>query len=367
MSDKMKTYCDKIVGEVSAYFAKWGQSGEIDLHEAMSEITVLTASRCLLGDEIRETLHDRFAALYKHLNDGMTHLTVFWPYAPIKAHQNRDAARKEIVELFANIIQKRRRDQQAKPEEEVPVDFLQLLIDSKYVTGALLTDDEISGLLLAALFAGQHTSSITTTWMGLRMIDAGPKMVPGSNGQDIPFMQALRDEQKQVLAASRDCAVTVEALDDMKLLHSTMKETLRLYSPLVLLMRKVTKQLTYKRESDGSTFVVPAGDILLACPPVSHRLPEVFKNPIAFDPHRFMAPRNEGAGKFEFSPFGGGRHNCLGEQFAFLQIKTIWSTLVRTFDFQLVDPVPPIDYSAIVAGPKGSCKVRYTRLPQPVC
>lgn len=69
-SEKMLTYIDKIVSEVNTYFAAWGQSGEVDLHEVLSELTILTASRCLLGDEIRETLQVRFAELYKHLNDG---------------------------------------------------------------------------------------------------------------------------------------------------------------------------------------------------------------------------------------------------------------------------------------------------------
>ena len=353
----MKQYGDKVVGEVNAYFSKWGASGEIDLHEALSEITVLTASRCLLGDEIRETLHDKVAALYKHLNDGMTPITVFWPYAPTQAHKLRDAARAEIVSIFGKVIRQRRAEQSAPGAnaDDRPFDFLQMMIDSEYRDGTRPTDDEISGLLLAALFAGQHTSAITTTWMGLRIIDAGAALLP-----------ALRAEQKQVLG---ECGgvMTFDAIEKMELMHATMKETLRVYPPLVMLMRKVLTQLEYKRESDGQHFVVPAGDILVACPPVAHRLPSVFANPDKFDPFRFMAPRNEASGPFEFSPFGGGRHQCLGERFAFLQIKAIWSALVRNFDFELIDGVPAVDYSAIVAGPKGACRVRYTRLPKPVC
>ena len=36
--------------------------------------------------------------------------------------------------------------------------------------GRALTDDEITGLLIATLFAGQHTSSITSAWTGYFMI-----------------------------------------------------------------------------------------------------------------------------------------------------------------------------------------------------
>lgn len=113
---------------------------------------------------------------------------------------------------------------------DLPTDFLQMLIDSTYRDGTQLQDEEITGLLLAALFAGQHTSSITSTWMGLRIIDAGDKLIA-----------ELRAEQKHVLGqgSAHGGALTVEALEEMQLLHASMKETLRLYSPLVLLMRKV--------------------------------------------------------------------------------------------------------------------------------
>jgi sterol 14-demethylase len=357
-SDKMKAYSGKIVMEVENYFSKWGQTGQVDLHEVLSEVTILTASRCLLGDEIRERLHTEFAELYKHLNDGMTPITVFFPYAPIKAHKDRDSARAQIVKLFSEVIQARRVIQQ-DPAAVRPIDFLQMLIDAEYRDGGRLNDDEICGLLLAALFAGQHTSSITSTWMGLCLINLGAKL-----------MGDLRSEQKDVLGRSAGGQVTVEALEEMQLMHAVMKETLRLYSPLIMLMRKVKQPLEYTRESDGQTFVVPEGDIIISSPPVSHRLPEVFSDPETFDPYRFesgFSKRNEGAGKYQFSPFGGGRHTCLGERFAFLQIKTIWSVLVRNFNFELVDGVPPIDFTAIVAGPKGACRVKYTRLPKPIC
>ena len=36
--------------------------------------------------------------------------------------------------------------------------------------GRQLTEEEITGLLIAVLFAGQHTSSITSSWTGLFML-----------------------------------------------------------------------------------------------------------------------------------------------------------------------------------------------------
>lgn len=49
-----------------------------------------------------------------------------------------------------------------------------------------------------------------------------------------------------------------------------------------------------------------------------------------------------------------------GQNFAYLQIKTIWSVLLRNFEFELLDPVPEPNYTSMVIMPK-ACRVRYRR------
>jgi sterol 14-demethylase len=49
-----------------------------------------------------------------------------------------------------------------------------------------------------------------------------------------------------------------------------------------------------------------------------------------------------------------------GQNFAYLQIKTLWSVMLRNFEFELLDPVPEPDYTSMVIGPK-ACRVRYRR------
>ena len=70
---------------------------------------------------------------------------------------------------------------------------------------------------------------------------------------------------------------------------------------------------------------------------------------------RFLAPRDEDkATPYGFIGFGGGRHGCLGSNFAYLQIKAIWSVLLRNFEFELIDPVPAPDHHSMVIRP---CRV----------
>jgi sterol 14-demethylase len=95
----------------------------------------------------------------------MLPISVLFPNLPIPAHKQRNKARKELASIFAKIIQNRRAS--GKREE----DMLQAFIDSKYrATGRFLADHEITGLLIAALFAGQHTSSITSIWTGAYLL-----------------------------------------------------------------------------------------------------------------------------------------------------------------------------------------------------
>jgi len=299
----------------------------------------MTASRCLLGEEIRETMHAEVAKLYHTLEQGMTPLTFFFPNFPIEVHRARDKARNEMVKKFSAVINKRKETGQSKE------DFLQALLDAKYTDGSAPTAEQIGGLLLACLFAGQHTSSITSSWTGF-LIMKHPELIP-----------RLEKEQEEALATSGG-KVTLESLSRMTLLQNCVKETLRLYPPLIFLMRKCKKAIEYKN------YIIPEGEIIVSIPPIGHRLPNLYKDPNKFDPDRWT--RGEGEGKFDYIAFGAGRHACLGQHFGILQITTIWSVLLRNFDFQMLDPFPEVDYTSMVAGPKGRCRIRYKRKTKPI-
>jgi sterol 14-demethylase len=66
-----------------------------------------------------------------------------------------------------------------------------VILDARYRDGSEVSTDEIVGLLLAALFAGQHTSNITGTWMGLEILRADKNLIP-----------RILKEQEDVLAES---------------------------------------------------------------------------------------------------------------------------------------------------------------------
>ena len=338
-SERLRTYVGMMVKEANAFFEKWGDEGEVDLLDSLSELIVLTASRCLLGREIRENLFSEVTALVHDLDKGMVPLSVFFPYAPIEAHRKRDAARKKLALIFDKVIQARRESGSLEP------DVLQTFIDARYKDGSKLTNDQVLGMLIAVLFAGQHTSSITSTWTGLLAIANKERAMP-----------YLEQEQQQIMK-KHGSKIDFDVLAEMDELHFAVKEALRMHPPLIMLLRKA--QVPFDVETtDGKKYTIPKGHICATSPAFAHRMESVFKNPNTYDPQRYKTDKNEFA---SYIGFGAGRHGCMGETFAFMQIKTIWSVLIRKYEFELVGDLPEPDYEGMVVGPKHPCTIRYKK------
>mmetsp|Transcript_22439 Transcript_22439/g.63017 ORF Transcript_22439/g.63017 Transcript_22439/m.63017 type:complete len:486 (-) Transcript_22439:298-1755(-) len=339
--EKMVSYVSPMVFEAQDFFSKYGESGTVDLRDELAELIILTASRALMGDEIRDRLSGEVAKLFQCLDEGLTTITMFWRDAPTPAHRRRDAARLKMCELFSSIVNERR----ANPD--VPHDdALQSFMDQKYKDGRKLKVEELAGMMIAMLFAGQHTSSVTSSWTGLFLMKFPEYMA-----------RAIEEQRSNMEKYGDD--LSYEALSDMPFLHACIMEALRVNPPIIFLMRKLMVDM------EIAGYTVPKGDTLFTSPALSGRYSPCFSDPGTYDPDRWLVRNEADKEKFSFIAFGGGRHNCLGEQFGYLQVKTIWSTLLRNYKFELVDPFPEPDFTALVVGPK-ACRVRYTRLSSPL-
>ena len=288
--------------------------------------------------------------IYYDLDKGVTPLSFFFPNAPTAAHALRDKARKEMVDIFSDVIKSRR----AKGPNPDATDILQSFIDMNYKDGTNLTDDQITGLLIALLFAGQHTSSITSTWTSI-FVANDPRI----------FSEVMKEQNAVLGANAATASLDFDAVSKMKYLDNCVKESLRMHPPLIMLMRMAMQDVETTYE--GKTYIIPKGDIVVTSPAASGRMASVFKNPNAFEPERFGDERHEDKVPSGHAPsflgFGGGMHQCMGQQFGLLQVKTIVSILLRNYKIELTGSFPEPDYTAMVVGPKKhSCMVNYTKL-----
>ena len=101
------------------------------------------------------------------------------------------------------------------------------------------------------------------------------------------------------------------------------KEALRLIPPVPSMPRRAVKSFTFQNH------VVPAGASIGVNQMISHRLEEYWPNPEHFDPNRFTAENSRGRHKYAWVPFGGGAHMCLGQHFAYMQVKMFFFALME--------------------------------------
>ncbi|MCY3557120.1 MAG: cytochrome P450 [Chloroflexi bacterium] len=335
----MQQFARIMFEETSLLADSMGDSGVIDLPETMNRLTVNIASRSLIGQEVRDQVDAGFADAYHDLQKGINTLGFFLPRLPTPAHRSRDRARRQVAELFGRIMSARRR------AEDRPDDFMQSLMEAEYSDGRSLSDDEITGILLTVLFAGQHTSAVLATWTGLELLRASS------------YSDRVRDETRDIYGGSGE--MNLEGLKQQVTTEHAVRECERLHPPLIILIRKVLRTMRY------GDYTVPAGAMAMVSPAVSHRLPHLFDEPDRFNPDRFAPPaREDKQHPYALIGFGGGKHRCMGKHFAEMQVKAIWTVLLDRFEFSLDTEFPSPNYGSWVTGPVTPCRLRYRRRSQ---
>lgn len=306
---------------------------------------MLISSRCLIGREVREKMLKEFYTRFHQLSDnGLCLTSILFPYAPTLANYRRDRARAKLSEILIKIVRSR------KSSNQVERDMLQNLIDSKYRDNRSTTEAEVIGLILNLIFAGTHTSSAASAWTAVCLLSHER------------FMRAIRDEQKQIIQKYGD-HINYNALMEMETLQRCIKEALRVHPPTAASFRKVHKNFIVQTK-EGDEYEIPRGHIIASPIEFNSNIPRIYKDPDVYDPDRFGPGREEDkvGGKYSYTAFSAGRHACVGEAYAYMQIKIIWSHLLRNFDLKLVSPYPKTDRSKLALEPKGKIMVRYKRL-----
>lgn len=331
-SEKMNHYAPVIAGETRDWIADWGTAGELDFYEGFADLTIKTSTHCLLGKEFRESLTGEFSSLYHTLGAAADAGGLQDPGAQKAAYQARDAARARLEELITERVVRRR------AAGEVHPDLLQVYMDATYADGRHLSNSEIAGMVVWFMFAGHHTSANTAAWVLVELAR---------------YPQLAREVIAEVDAVmSGDDALDLKVLRRMSVLEGFIRETLRVHPPLNTLTRRVIEDFEYKGH------LIPKGNNIMLCPYVAHRLESSFANAESFDPHR-PAPENP----FCLIPFGGGQRKCVGNAFAILQVKVIFSVLLHEYAFELAGP--PGTYAEIMPSlilrPSDPCLLRYRR------
>jgi len=165
---------------------------------------------------------------------------------------------------------------------------------------------------------------------------------------------------------------TYEELKSLPVLDSVIRETLRMHPPIHSIIRYVRDDLivpgTLSAPSKDAQYIVPKGHYVLASPAVSQVDKASWSQSDEWMPSRWTDPEGQAQTAFKqhadengekidygfgavskgtespYQPFGAGRHRCIGEQFAYLQLGIVISTVVRNIEMRIPDGVPPPNY-----------------------
>ncbi|MFB9312997.1 cytochrome P450 [Nocardioides plantarum] len=345
--DQMRGHATTIENEINRMVAEWGDEGEVDLLDFFAELTIYNTAACLVGLPFREEIDHRFAEAYHGLERGTDALAYVDPYLEgVESFEIRDRSRATLVSLVQDIIDRRVSTGSTTDRRHVPKDERDLL---DVLISLDMSADYITGVFISMLFAGHHTSSGTSAWTLIELM-RHPEIMTGVVAE-LDDLYADRHEE-----GHRE--ISFRSLRSIPQLESVIKETLRLHPPLIILMRQVVEEM----ELAGHT--IPVGTIVASSPRVSNRLEEDFPDAQSFDPTRYQDPRQEDMqNRWTWIPFGAGKHRCVGNAFAMMQIKAIFSVLLRDFEFELVQPAETYrdDYSKMVIQLQRPCRARYRR------
>jgi sterol 14alpha-demethylase len=205
-----------------------------------------------------------------------------------------------------------------------------------------LSEALIVSFIISLMFAGHETTSSQASWGLIQLL------------QHPDYLHVVLEEQAHALPQGQP--VTLETLRHLPHLMWALRETERTRPAAGLLMRHTVAPY----EVGG--YHVPVGWLTLISPHLAHRLPEVFHEPVHYDPWRFAPERAEDhRHRFALVGFGGGGHKCLGMHFATNEMAVIISLLLQQYHLELLTPDPHPRLERMRAARPTPCWIRYQR------
>jgi cytochrome P450 len=241
----------------------------------------------------------------------------------------------ETDTLIFSLIEERRAEAAAGAADRD--DILSMLLAARHQDGSPMSEQELRDELMTALVAGHETTASQLAWA---------------------FERLAREPAVQARLADEIDAGATDAY-----LSATITEVLRLRPVLPNAEPRLTK-----REVEIGGFRYPPGVVLMASAFLLHHDPEIYPEPRAFRPERFLGTS---PGTYTWIPFGGGRRRCLGASFAVQEMKVVLRAALRRFEIDATSGRPEATRRrSITFSPAGATTVRLRRrvpvaVPQP--
>ena len=296
--ERMRRYED-VMSEVAARAIEaWPSDARLSTWPTMQAVTLEVIMRTVFGVQDAERLDRLGSALQDILAWGsdpsrMAVMALAGPHRMARLPFFRRVVEPANALLYDEIARGR-----ADPNLEQRDDVLSLLLAARHEDGSPMSDTELRDELMTLLVAGHETTATALAW-ALEALARHPRA-----------LARLRDE--------------VDRTEDAYL-DAVIKETLRLRPVVALVLRRLTAPM----EIGGR--MLPAGVSVAPSIYLLHRRPELYPDPRAFRPERFL---EQPPGTYTWIPFGGGVRRCLGASFAQFEMRVVLREVVARLELR---------------------------------
>lgn len=210
------------------------------------------------------------------------------------------------------------------------------------VADAVLSDAEIRDQVLTLIGAGFHTTAASLAWT-IWLAASTPGV-----------WDALRAEADAVLGDEDTAALSTSQLAGLELADRVVRETLRLHPAGVFSPREAARDI----EIAGHT--IRKGTLVMWSPHLAGRDADVWDEPLAFRPDRWLDPTDEqrAANDSAWVPFGRPARNCIGFAMAHMELVLTLARMAQRLDVTLASDTVPPPQGMVVNRPTGGVPAR---------
>ncbi|BAY43024.1 cytochrome P450 [Scytonema sp. HK-05] len=320
--ERMRAYGETICEITHRVTDSWKIGKPFSIHASMQEITLRIILRVVFGlDEgLRlEKIRGVLTSLLNSMDSPLISSALFFQFLRKDLGAWSPWGRvlrllQQVDEMIYALIQERRAESNQNRQ-----DVLSLMMSARYDDGQPMTDEELRDELMTLLFAGHETTASALTW-AFYWLDHLPE---------------VRDKLLKELDTLGD-NLEPSAITKLPYLTAVCQETLRIY-PIAItasprIVRSPIEIMGYK---------LPVGTVIFPSIYLAHHRQEVYPQSKQFKPERFLERQFS---PYEYLPFGGGSHRCIGMAFALYEMKLVLATILSRFQVSQANkgPVRPV-------------------------
>lgn len=303
--ERMRSYEAVVEEIVAAEIDSWPLHREFPIHGRMQAVTLEVILRAVFGVAAGPRLDRLRSMLARVLQETAAPLRQLVGLATRRFGGRGPWARFEVQLREADeLLYAEIREHRARGGLEQRDDILSMLMLAEFEDGGSMSDEELRDQLMTLLLAGHETTATALAWT---------------------FDLLLR--HRLPLARLRE-----ELLDGgEEYLRATISESLRLRPVIPLAGRRLTSDLV----ADG--LLLPAGTDVTPAIWLTHTRADLYPEPFAFRPERFLerAPDTYG-----WIPFGGGIRRCIGAAFAEFEMRIVLREVLTRCELRKASPAP---------------------------